>query len=269
MSPIEPAVFRRQEAHIHPVILCGASVEGVSRGPDDQARHFARADRGRTAFQEALLWNSADAGLAKPVVVVDRKHRFLVAEQLADIGIAAARVILEPGAPAQGTVAGLTMAALWLQSWDPKGLMLVQPGDHAGHTPGQFHEAFAFSLFSAHSGNIVRFIIDDRRRGGSDLFLIGTTRYLTVVRARCPALVEACARSFDGGDADGPDLVQSDPALPPEPTLSVEKVLEGKIDIALRVPPGDARGGRDRRALQSSTPRSAQTGEKNVRHNVP
>src|ERR1700744_6380989 len=101
MSTVEPAVFRRQEAHIYPVILCGASVAGERPGADGQLSHFVRAGRGRTAFQEVLLWNSADAGLAAPVVVVDQRHRFLVAEQQADIDIAASSVIVEPSAPAR------------------------------------------------------------------------------------------------------------------------------------------------------------------------
>jgi hypothetical protein len=255
MSTVEPAVFRRQESHIHPVILCGASVAGERRGSDEQPSHFVDAGRGRTGFQEVLLWNSADAGLAAPVVVADQKHRLLVAEQLADIRIAASSVILEPCARSRGTATGLTLAALWLRSRDPKGLMLVQPVDHARHTPGQFHEAFALSLFSAYSGSIVSFVVDDRRRGGSGLFLIGVTRYLDVLRLTRPDLLDACERSFDvAPDRLGHARLAA--VTPPAPPLSVEKTLEGVVDIALRVPAGDARGERDRRAFQSPTPRS-------------
>jgi mannose-1-phosphate guanylyltransferase len=245
MSTVEPAVFRRQEAHIYPVILCGASVVGERRGSDEQLSHFVRAGRGRTAFQEVLLWNSADAGLAAPVVVVDQRHRFLVAEQQADLRIAASNVILEPSACSRGTAANLAMAALWLRSRDPKGLMLVQPVDHARYTPGQFHEALALSLFSAYSGNIISFVVDDRRRGGSGLFLIGVTRYLDVLRLTRPNLLDVCERSFDAAP-DGLGHARLTQAMPPEPSLSVEKTLEGVVDIALRVPAG---GERDRHAL--------------------
>jgi len=268
MNTVEPAVFRRQEAHIYPVILCGASVLGEKREPDDRACYLVSAGRGRSTFQEALLWNTADAGLAAPIIVVDHKHRFLVAEQLADIGIVASSVILEPGARSGSTAAGLAVAALQILPRDPEALMLVQPVDHAGHTPGQFHEAFALSLSWAYSSSIVSFAVDGRRQGGAGLFLIATARYIAALRTAYPKLLEACERSLDAA-VDGLGYLRPEPVALPWPTLPVEKALEGMVDITLRVPVGDARGELGRRALQSLTPPSSYTGEKHVGNNVP
>jgi hypothetical protein len=220
--------------------MCGASVMGERRDPDDQVAHFVRSPRGRTDFQEVLLWNMADAGLAAPIVVVDQRYRFVVSEQLEDIGVAASCVILEPSPHARGTAAGLAMAALWLRSRDPGALMLVQPVDHAGHVSRQFHEAFALSLFSAHSGNIVSFGFDDPRRSGGNLFLMGPAPYLTALRTKYPKLLHARERSFEGA-LDGLGYLRPGPMMSGEPVLSVEEALEGLVDIALRVSIGDAR----------------------------
>jgi hypothetical protein len=67
-------------------------------------------------------------GVQSPVVVCNEEHRFLVAEQLREIGKTPANIILEPDG--RNTAPALTLAALYLVKRDPEAIMLVMPADH-------------------------------------------------------------------------------------------------------------------------------------------
>ncbi len=111
-----------------PVVLAGGA--GTRLWPLSRAalpkQFIAFSDRERTLFQETLLRVDGIAGA--PVVVCNERHRFLAAEQLRQVDIAGARILLEP-AP-RNTAPATALAALEATQSDPDAALLVLPSDH-------------------------------------------------------------------------------------------------------------------------------------------
>lgn len=112
---------------IIPVILSGGSgsrLWPVSRG--SFPKQFWPLLTDKTLLQETVL-RGRTAGLEAPIVVCNEAHRFIIAEQLRDIGIDNARIVLEPfarnSAPAIAAAAFLVAeqtsdAILWIMAAD-------------------------------------------------------------------------------------------------------------------------------------------------------
>ncbi len=109
-----------------------------------------------TMLQETLRRLDGVDDVAAPVIVCNETHRFLVAEQLRQIGLGKARVLLEPAvrntAPA---VAVAAMVAADATGGDP--LLLVLPADHVIRDNAAFHVAIAEAMGEAQSGRLVTF----------------------------------------------------------------------------------------------------------------
>ena len=89
---------------IHPVILSGGS--GTRLWPLSR-EHFPKQllplAGERSMIQETAL-RAREAGLAAPIVVCNAEHRFAIAEQMREAGIAPAALLLERiGAEASGS----------------------------------------------------------------------------------------------------------------------------------------------------------------------
>lgn len=93
--------------------------------------------------------------VASPVVVCNEEHRFLVAEQLRQIGHPPAAILLEP--EGRNTAPALTVAALQLASADPQSLMLVMPADHVITDRSTFQTAVVSARPYAERGSLVTF----------------------------------------------------------------------------------------------------------------
>jgi mannose-1-phosphate guanylyltransferase/mannose-6-phosphate isomerase len=149
-------------AQIHPVILSGGA--GTRLWPLSRAaypKQLLKLVSERSLLQETAARNLADVGFAPPVVVCNEDHRFLVADQLEDIGVRPQATLLEP--VARNTGPAIAAAALWLQARDPDALMLVQPSDHVIGTPAEFHRAVMRGLVAAQAGRLVTFGIKPGR----------------------------------------------------------------------------------------------------------
>jgi mannose-1-phosphate guanylyltransferase / mannose-6-phosphate isomerase len=94
-------------------------------------------------------------GFAAPLLVCNEEHRFLVDDQLQQIGIKPQAILLEP--TARNTGPAIAAAALWLLARDPDALMLVQPSDHVIASPADFHRAVMRGLAAAQEGRLVTF----------------------------------------------------------------------------------------------------------------
>ncbi|MBI5164400.1 MAG: mannose-1-phosphate guanylyltransferase/mannose-6-phosphate isomerase [Magnetospirillum sp.] len=90
----------------------------------------------------------------RPVVVCNHEHRFIVAEQLREIGIEPRAVIIEP--VGRNTAPAAAVAALLLES-EPEALMLVMPSDHLVRDPDAFRAAVAKAVPLAKAGRLVTF----------------------------------------------------------------------------------------------------------------
>ena len=81
-----------------------------------------------TLLQETARRTDSFNDALAPIVVCNEEHRFLVAEQLREIGKPAQALILEP--QGRNTAPALTLAAMWLKQQNLNPVMLVMPADH-------------------------------------------------------------------------------------------------------------------------------------------
>ena len=125
---------------LYPVILSGGS--GSRLWPLSR-EHYPKPllplVSDKTLLQETACRLDAIAGQGDAVYVCNEEHRFLVAEQIAQIGKTPSTIILEP--QGRNTAPALTLAALYLLSKDPDAMMVVMPADHVMTIPQQFVDA--------------------------------------------------------------------------------------------------------------------------------
>jgi mannose-1-phosphate guanylyltransferase / mannose-6-phosphate isomerase len=157
------AKFQQQgSAQIHPVILSGGA--GTRLWPLSRAaypKQLLPLVSERTLLQETAARNLSDVGFAAPLLICNEDHRFLVDEQLRQIGIEPQAILLEPLARNTGPAIGA--AALWLLARDPDALMLVQPSDHVVADTEAFHRAVMQGLAAAQAGRLVTFGVKPTR----------------------------------------------------------------------------------------------------------
>src|SRR5260221_3725659 len=95
----------------------------------------------RSMLQDAALRIRTLAGAEPPIVISNTEHRFLVAEQLDELGVKPAVQILEP--VGRNTAPAVAVAALHVKKQDPDGLLLVLPSDHDITDTAAFSQAVA------------------------------------------------------------------------------------------------------------------------------
>lgn len=109
----------------------------------------------RSLIQETAL-RVADRDLfAAPVVVCNEEHRFVVAEQLREAGIAPAAIVLEP--VGRNTAPAAAVAARLALREDPAARLLILPSDHHIARPDAFREAVARARGAAAADRLVAF----------------------------------------------------------------------------------------------------------------
>ena len=100
-------------AMIHPVILSGGS--GTRLWPMSRTlypKQILPLVGDHSLLQQAALRVDGLANFHAPLVVANEEHRFIIAEQLREIGLAAQRLLLEP--VGRNTAPAAAAAALWL-----------------------------------------------------------------------------------------------------------------------------------------------------------
>ncbi|KUJ78180.1 mannose-1-phosphate guanyltransferase [Ruegeria marisrubri] len=118
-------------ATIHPVVLCGGS--GTRLWPlsrKSYPKQFVPLVGKQTLFQACAerMRGPEDAPFAAPIVLTNSDFRFIVTEQLAEVGIDPGTVLIEP--EGRNTAPAVLAAALHLNASDPDAIMLVAPSDH-------------------------------------------------------------------------------------------------------------------------------------------
>ena len=153
-----------------PVILCGGS--GARLWPLSRAgfpKQFLCLGGSETLFQlsiKRLLGVASDkVKVSAPVIVAGENYRFLVLEQLREMGVELNTAILEPAA--RNTAPALTLAALEaLESGDDP-ILVVTPCDHALKNTDAYTVAIQSAIERAVSGSIVMLgIIPDQPETG-------------------------------------------------------------------------------------------------------
>ena len=139
-----------------PIILCGGS--GTRLWPMSRKllpKQFLPLITDRSMLQETALRAAALPGSSRPYIVCSEEHRFLAAEQLREVDIAPAKILLEP--VARNTAPALAAAAMAVAEIDPAAVMLVLPADHLIADIGKFGEAVTEAAAIAAAGALVTF----------------------------------------------------------------------------------------------------------------
>ena len=149
-------------AKIHPVILSGGS--GTRLWPQSRTsypKQFLKLVSDQSLLQETAR-RVSDAGIfAPPLMICNEEHRFLVAEQLREIGIQPRDIVLEP--VARNTAPAVAAAANILSAEDKNALMLVLPSDHIIEDEVMFRSAIKTAAEAAADGALVTFGIKPTR----------------------------------------------------------------------------------------------------------
>ncbi|MGD9539193.1 MAG: mannose-1-phosphate guanylyltransferase/mannose-6-phosphate isomerase [Alphaproteobacteria bacterium] len=196
--------------------------------------------------EESLLQETArrfsGAGFLAPYLICSEAHRFVIAEQLREIGIAPAAIVLEPCA--RNTAPAAAIAALLAAREDPDAILLLTPTDHTIEDATALRAAILKAAPLAASGRLVCFGVAPRgphagygyiRQGAalsdgafaldafiekpdearaaaliaegghlwnSGMFLLSAQAYLGALATLRPAMLARCTEALDGATVD-------------------------------------------------------------------
>lgn len=142
--------------NIYPVILCGGSgtrLWPMSRGAFP--KQYLKLTSDKTLVQQTALRLHGMRGISAPVVITGNDHRFLVAQQLREVGVVPSSIVLEP-AP-RNTAPAVAVAALLAIQQSPDALLLVLPSDHVVQQEAAFANLAAIAAQVASGDLLVTF----------------------------------------------------------------------------------------------------------------
>jgi mannose-1-phosphate guanylyltransferase / mannose-6-phosphate isomerase len=151
---------------IHPVILSGGSgtrLWPMSRSAYPKQLHPLLSSA--SLLQDSIERVGEPRLFAPPLILANDEHRFIIAEQLRQIGVKPETIMLEP--VARNTAPAAAAAAAWLQAREPDALMLIMPSDHVITDRAALLAAIAIAAELARAGRLVTFgIAPDRPETG-------------------------------------------------------------------------------------------------------
>lgn len=249
-----------------PVVLCGGS--GSRLWPLSRETHpkqFLRLLGKESLLQQTLMRLQGMQGLGAPVLVTGDSTRFVVAEQLREIGQEHAQILLEP--MRRNTAPAIASAALHALTMDEDPLLLVLPSDHVVKDVAALQEALGHAREAARRGDLLTFgIVPDHPETGygyiragskesgavrpvvefvekpnlataeqyvksgqffwnSGMFLFSARRFLEELERYQPEILKACRQAHERSTRDV-DFVRLDAA-------SYEKSPDCSIDYAV------------------------------------
>ncbi|HZF97412.1 MAG TPA: mannose-1-phosphate guanylyltransferase/mannose-6-phosphate isomerase [Pseudoxanthomonas sp.] len=261
-------------AILQPVLLSGGS--GTRLWPlsrEAYPKQFLPLVGQRTMLQDTWL-RVAPIAAAAPVVVANEEHRFLVAEQLRQIGAPVPAIVLEP--VGRNTAPAIAAAALQAMHGGQDPLLLVLPSDHVVRDAEGFRVAVREASAAAGEGALVTFgIVPDAPETGfgyiqarpgeglrrvlrfvekpdadtarayldeggyfwnSGMFLFRASRYLDELRRFRPDIVEAVSAAVDAAQRDGDFIRLDQKAFAACPSDSIDYAVMEKTDAAAVLP---------------------------------
>ena len=141
-----------------PVILCGGT--GTRLWPLSRAtypkQYWALAGDGEeTLLQQTHQRLEGIAALQPPLLICNEDHRFIVAEQMRQIGVEPAAILLEP--MGRNTAPAVAVAALQATAHGEDPLLLVLAADHVIQNAAGFRRAVEAGMAAAETGQLVTF----------------------------------------------------------------------------------------------------------------
>ena len=144
--------------HIQPVVMAGGS--GTRLWPLSRSgfpKQFLALDGRDSLFQQAVQRlagiASGDIVAAAPLVVGNEEHRFLLLEQLRELGVTASSLLLEP--VGRNTAPALTLAALAALEAGDDPVLAMTPADQTVTDRAAFAAAMRRAVTLANAGAIV------------------------------------------------------------------------------------------------------------------
>lgn len=260
-----------------PLILSGGS--GTRLWPISRKnlpKQFLSLAGNETLFQQTVQRALRLPDVAAPVVVASDDHRFLAAEQLQELKVADASILLEP--IARNTAPAIAVGALQALAKDRDAIILVLPADHLIGDSESFGDAVAKARPLAEHGWLVTFgIRPDRpetgfgyiRRGNaleegsfqvdqfvekpkldvaerylasgqydwnSGMFMFRASRYLEELDVHAPAMLEAARAAFAKANTDLDFIRLEAQAFSSAPSDSIDYAVMEKTARAAVVP---------------------------------
>jgi mannose-1-phosphate guanylyltransferase/mannose-6-phosphate isomerase len=262
---------------LHPVILSGGSgsrLWPLSR--QNQPKQFLSLIGDRSLFQETVLRAGRLPGMQSPVTVCAEDHRFMVGEQLTEIGVRSGGILLEP--VARNTAPAIALAALHVLGKDADATMLVMPADHLIEDEAAFRNAVQSAGALGAQGWLVTFgIHPDYPETGygyidrgeplgegvyrvkrfvekpdaataetylaagtyawnSGMFLFKAAAYLEQLGKHAPAILAAARAAHEAAQADLDFIRVAKDAFAQSPSDSIDYAVMEKTDRAAVVP---------------------------------
>jgi len=144
---------------IHPVILSGGS--GTRLWPESRLsfpKQFLKINSKYTLIQETLLRIKNKNLFHPPILICNDEHRFLIAEQLRELGIKPKLIILEP--IAKNTGPAVTIASFIVKEIEENGKIIILPSDHKINEKNKFQNAIKQSAKICEENKIITFGIE-------------------------------------------------------------------------------------------------------------
>ncbi len=260
-----------------PVILVGGS--GTRLWPLSRAaypKQFLRFGGEMSLLQNTAKRLTALPDYDAPIIITNNDHRFLVGEQLRQVGIEPRAILLEP--EARNTAPAIAAAAAYLADDDPNQQMHVLPSDHRlvaddtyresvrrartlaaqgylvtfGITPTEPATGYGYIEIGeaiAEVGNrIARFVekpdletaqamVDDGRYvWNSGMFLFAAGRFLQEVKALAPDIHDSAVAAVQGARPDLDFIRLDEAAFRAARSISVDYAIFEETSNAAVVP---------------------------------
>ncbi len=264
----------RVTTQLQPVLLSGGS--GTRLWPlsrEAYPKQFLALAGERTMLQET--WQRvASLTDALPIVVANEDHRFLAAEQLRQVEVEHALIVLEP--VGRNTAPAIAAAALQAMAQGDDPLLLVLPSDHVVRDGRAFGDAVRTATAAAESGALVTFgIVPERPDTGfgyiqaeagegvqrvlrfvekpdaataqqyldaggyywnSGMFMFRASRYLEELARFRPEILTAVRAAFDQAQRDGDFIRLDKDGFSASPSDSIDYAVMEKTDRAMVLP---------------------------------
>jgi mannose-1-phosphate guanylyltransferase/mannose-6-phosphate isomerase len=138
---------------IRPVILSGGAgtrLWPLSRSGNPKQFHRLFGDK---SLLQATVLRVRGSEFAEPLILTGEEQRFFVVEQLEDIGVNSAAILLEPDP--RNTAPAIAAAAHWALARDEDDPLLVMPSDHLIEDGEAFRQAVETALPAALEGKLL------------------------------------------------------------------------------------------------------------------